>query len=346
VQTNNLIYGLSCTCHPERGVRYVGKTTQGTKARLAEHVKRAKNPHYPVNHWIAKHGAENIVMAVLEYVEADGLDAAEERWVAELRTFRGWKEGGLNASLGGRNMPLTIEKVKQHVADSINRGRPGQVLSWDKAKEIREYYLNNEVSMSQVVRDLGLPRAAVMSCLSNETWKDPDYTPIVRNIRAERAKSVQKRDSYSSNRAKFNPQQVAELRYEYCQIGTSARDLAKRHSCSYQAMLMLLNNQTYFDPEYKNTRKEKFPGISQAHRDAISSSSKGHKKPEGFGAKISAAMTGEGHSMAKLTEIEVIEMLARFRRGETVKDLAGEYGISVAQARRIKTGERWGHLPR
>jgi DNA invertase Pin-like site-specific DNA recombinase len=314
--------------------------------RLAEHIKRARNPHYPVNHWIAKHGSENISINVLEYCDPAQLDAAEEKWIAELRTFRDWKQGGLNASLGGRNMPLTIEKVKQHVADSIKRGRPNQVLSWEKAKEIRDYYLNNEVSMSQVVRDLGLPRAAVMSCLSNETWKDPDYLPIVRRIKSERAKSAQKHDPYSSNRAKFNPQQVIELRYEYCQIGTSAQDLAKRHSCSYQTMVMLLNNQTYFDPEYANTRKDKFPGISQSHRDAISASSKGHKKPEGFGAKISAAMTGEGHSMAKLTEAQVVEMLARFAKGETVKTLAGEYGVSVAQARRIKTGERWGHLPR
>jgi hypothetical protein len=51
--------------------------------------------------------------------------------------------------------------------------------------------------------------------------------------------------------------------------------------------------------------------------------------------------TGEKHGCAKLTEEQAIAIRADTR---TVKQIAEEYGIKGRQVRRIKSGERWGHL--
>lgn len=336
MQTNNLIYDLSCLCHPERGVRYVGKTTQGTRARLAEHIKRAKNPHYPVNHWIAKHGAENIVMAVLEYVDADGLDAAEERWIAELRTFRDWKEGGLNASLGGKNMPLTAEKVKAIVLAARDSGSAkGVKLNWDTVRYIRDFYSTNDLGYSELAQELGLSITSIWQVVQNKTWKDESYAPPVAKKRPSASRG--------SGNKMFTKSQVRQIRNDYNSSQSTIPEIAKRWNCSGGTIQQIVSNSTYFDPGYVNERKGI---ITERQRKKMSRSTKGVKKPEGFGAKISAAMTGEGHSMAKLTELQVVEMLAKFAKGHTTKQLALEYGISITQARRIKTGERWGHLPR
>jgi hypothetical protein len=50
---------------------------------------------------------------------------------------------------------------------------------------------------------------------------------------------------------------------------------------------------------------------------------------------------GENHGRAKLTEKQAIAIRADSR---TVKQIAEEYGINGRQVRRIKSGERWGHL--
>lgn len=340
-----MIYGLSCNCHPERGIRYVGKTTQGTAARLAEHLKRAKKPHYPVNHWIAKHGPENIVIQVLEHCEAQDLNDAEVKWIAELRTFRDWKQGGLNASLGGRNMPLTFDKVMEKILLARDEGRvKRQKLDWETVRYIREDYSNNpDMLYTDYATMLGVSVTTIWQVIRNGTWFDPDYTPPVEPNKSSRSRPNAKGRPGPGPNRKFTDAQVVEIRRQYNISEVTIAELAERWDCSKQTMNSILLNQNYHDPEYVNTRKG---AMTERHRQNISRTGKGKKKPEGFGAKISAAMTGEGHSMAKLSEAQVIEMLAQFADGRPVKEMAEHYGISVAQARRIKTGERWGHLPR
>lgn len=60
----NVIYGLSCTCHPEKGVRYVGQTICGVAKRLREHRHGAKKGNLAVHKWMRKHGVGNIEAAI------------------------------------------------------------------------------------------------------------------------------------------------------------------------------------------------------------------------------------------------------------------------------------------
>lgn len=53
---------------------------------------------------------------------------------------------------------------------------------------------------------------------------------------------------------------------------------------------------------------------------------------------------GERHAAAKLTEAQVMEIIARSKAGETYTELASEYGVTRAAIWQIATGRTWTHL--
>lgn len=89
------IYQVTCTCHPEDGIRYVGQTIVSVASRRGVHLWNARteesksyNSHF--SNWIRKHGAENVRFSVLEVVTDKEVDAREEFWIASLR-YQGHK---------------------------------------------------------------------------------------------------------------------------------------------------------------------------------------------------------------------------------------------------------------
>lgn len=122
MSVSNVIYGLSCSCHPEKGVRYVGQTRRTMRMRLYHHCYAAENwerrneaTDLPVYRWIRKHGKENIRMELLEQPQdpAD-LDDLEVKWIAALNTFK----GGLNVCAGGKSITgyVHTEETKAKMA--------------------------------------------------------------------------------------------------------------------------------------------------------------------------------------------------------------------------------------
>lgn len=114
----SVIYGLSCTCHPEKGVRYVGQTTRGVGRRMSEHryAARVQPGRRPLTDWIQKHGEASIRLQVLEVVESSSLlNEREIHWIATLHTFG---SPGLNLNEGGasnqgfKHTPEVIQKMR------------------------------------------------------------------------------------------------------------------------------------------------------------------------------------------------------------------------------------------
>lgn len=89
-QPAGVIYGLYCTCPPEAGIRYVGRTIRPPRKRLIQHKGDARRgSKYPVHRWIMKHGERNVFMEILEELESyDMLAEAEGRWI-EIVSGRG-----------------------------------------------------------------------------------------------------------------------------------------------------------------------------------------------------------------------------------------------------------------
>ena len=50
---------------------------------------------------------------------------------------------------------------------------------------------------------------------------------------------------------------------------------------------------------------------------------------------------GEKNSMSKLTEAQVLEIILRREKGETLKKIAQDYGIAFQHVSRLAKGQRW-----
>lgn len=139
-----LIYGLSCLCHPEDGIRYVGQTVVSLRRRLNAHIWAAFRDEadgkrlVPSQRWIIKHGGSNIVAQEIETGNwGIDLDEKEKYWISRLESalnirpggnsIAGWKQSDearlkISASkLGVKRGPLS-ETWRKNIGDA-NRGK-------------------------------------------------------------------------------------------------------------------------------------------------------------------------------------------------------------------------------
>jgi len=100
-----VVYALYCTCHEDRGLRYVGQTTRGASVRFRFHIWDAISDRsdLAVHRWVRKHGGDNIRYVILEALESpERLDEIEIKWIRKLGTFSDPR--GLNMSEGGKSI--------------------------------------------------------------------------------------------------------------------------------------------------------------------------------------------------------------------------------------------------
>jgi len=185
-EPKNVIYGLFCECHPERGIRYVGQTSQGARKRRYHHVNRAKGgADYAVSRWIRKHLPENIGYFTLEVLDDPrDLDRLEEWWIAELGTM--FQEGGLNLWPGGRSVrgykqPLT-KKQRPPISDEtralqslrmsglyVGEKSPVASITDAQAVEIKRLAWSG-VRRDEVAKIIGCSLVVVNGVVSGRSW--------------------------------------------------------------------------------------------------------------------------------------------------------------------------------
>lgn len=330
----SIVYGLYCGCEkckPEETIRYVGITVRTGRERLAEHVKPGRSKMgYPVGRWIAKHGAKNIRMKVLEKnVPPYQLAEREEYWVAKLRTFTDWKAGGLNRTKGGRSIPS--DQVRERIRKANSRDDTAwSKMSREKAAELRELYRQG-VGTWDLSQWFGISQGHVISIARNKTWRDPSYVYRERKEPVTRSK-----DPENPSRA-LSREAAREMRTLYHGEGATYAELIQEFGVSYTTVRNVLFNRVWIDPEYEHRKRPQ----TDRQRKNISRALKGAKKPEGHGEKVSRAVRGERHGMSKLTEAEVREIKRRLKAGERNADIAADYGVMPNQISRIKSGARW-----
>lgn len=94
-----VVYGLRCHCHPLKGLRYVG-VSSNLKSRMSDHRGQARRGNSrPVYKWMRKHGVENI-----DPVELSVHSTSLEMFEAEIETIARLRAEGqdlLNVTEGG-----------------------------------------------------------------------------------------------------------------------------------------------------------------------------------------------------------------------------------------------------
>lgn len=169
------IYGLSCTCHPEKGIRYVGRTIGTVKRRLQAHLSRAKSAgRLPVERWIMKHGRANVKIDQLDFAASwDHLNALEIAWIALCRSLGfadlnilGGGQGSL-VKLGMTQRPPTqgeiLRSMQSRIASGVCKITPTLV------PEIRRLFLSG-VRIIDMANTFGVEQTAIRRLVNGETW--------------------------------------------------------------------------------------------------------------------------------------------------------------------------------
>lgn len=131
-----IIYAMSCSCHPERGIRYIGQTSLGWKRRFALHLKSARDgAKYPVSAWIRKHGPENVRVEYLH--EGVPVSRLNELEVIEIAKHRAVGLSDLNMTDGGEGTRGWImpEDVKQKIREKAT----GRTHSDETKRKLSQY---------------------------------------------------------------------------------------------------------------------------------------------------------------------------------------------------------------
>lgn len=247
----NVIYSLSCSCHPERGVRYVGQTSKGANDRLSHHVWSANQGLvYPVYAWIRKHSPANVICQVLEAVDrSELLDAAEVKWIETLGTLR--EQGGLNLWPGGksvrgyRHAPTAKTRnpgARNYSAETLARisaasaSRVGELggnasISDADATEVKRLSWSG-LPAGEVGDQMGIPRHVVHGIASGHTWKHVPW-PIGPRVKPRDGRFTSERLAGSkSPTAIFTEDDVREIRRLRAEDGLSHAEIGRRFGTS------------------------------------------------------------------------------------------------------------------
>ena len=258
-QPKNVIYGLSCKCHPERGTRYTGQTSEGAHTRFHKHAHAARSGKpWPVARWMAKHGVENISIEVLEAAENSAdLDGLEEKWIIELGTMiadgglnirpggnssRGYKHGSDSKALGPRtwkHTPETIEKLRAASASHVGELGSNAKFTNKQVEEIKRRLWRGETS-SDIAKDYGCRIATISYISTGDTWRTIPW-PI--GPRAQGRKGYFPKGSIPQN-SKLNPAAVRNIRDWHAE-GLKAKDLAELFGVTKENIGMIVRRKTW-----------------------------------------------------------------------------------------------------
>lgn len=354
-ERKGVIYGLYCVCEnckdKRERIRYVGQTVVSKPSRrLDQHrfESRSEGAYLSVHLWIRKHGYSNVRMKILESgVPESQLDDRETYWIAEKGTFKDDGQGGLNLTRDGKGSEITdksrkrqrqaLRKTFQQITDEIiTQNRPG-MSAMEVSQEIREAYRSDpELTFQEISNDLGIRDVKkIRRIIRNEDYFDPNYEPPTRvnqasNPRREKAGLMGDKELEKWRKA-------CDIRRDWLGCELTSHEIGAKYGLHFQTIWHIVNNRSFPDPRYKNTRGRYVP---PSVRKKVSRGLKGVKKPEGFGQR------GEDGIHAKLTEIQVLEILERLAAGEKGFHLAEEYGVTPTAISCIKKGKSWAHLPR
>lgn len=299
-----VVYGLSCTCHPEDGIRYVGQTVQPLARRLSQHRlghTSSRSSHLPIYRWTVKHGPETVIAEVLgRALEGESLNLLEVEHIANLGTYG---NGGLNATLGGSG-------TGGHAA---KRGgaHHSSVLTDEQAREIYELACLDEFPQLEIAEAYGVSNQTVTNILHGKNYSNIGIAPFTKRQNG----NIHMRGSRNHN-SKLTDEQVLQA-YEDYSKGESSNSIGERLGVFGTTIHAIVSAKTH--------RYLGLPNISRELADP-------------------PPQLGESNYGAKMTEAKVREAYRRVVAGEKCADVANDYGVKSAAISNILTGATWKDL--
>ena len=198
-----VIYGLSCACHPEAGVRYVGQTSQPPAKRLMQHKSSSRyerTRRFPVSRWINSHGADSVVMEVL--AQGNTLAELDALEIEYIRKFGTYGAPGLNATMGGGGTP--------GAPNVLGGSGPCASLSDDQALAVYNLVLEGKVTQKSIAESLGVSKQTVTNIIQGKKYKNLGLDPL-----GDQRSHMPHMLGESNRNSKLSDTQVREIHARY-----------------------------------------------------------------------------------------------------------------------------------
>lgn len=304
----NVVYGLTCACHPEAGVRYVGLTSQGAQRRLWGHRKMArKGSALPVHKWMRKHGDENVISTPLQEVDSpDLLASAEVAWIAKLRDAG---QADLNMTDGGE-------------------GTFGVVVTDEFREKRRNYMLANPV-----IREVGQEERAEMSRRISARMNDPDYIAAhIERVKKKWRDNPEMRISARIGRSPLTQEDVDAIRLLRQETDATYAEIAEVAGVAVSTIGQIVRGARWSDG-------------SAGRNGSAKAGGKRRISAQGMERIRASRARGEGSARSKVTTEDVLAIRRRAADGEPLSEIAEDFPVSVQSVRRIVNRASWGHVP-
>jgi hypothetical protein len=218
------IYGLSCTCHPDAGIRYVGQTAVKISERLTGHRSSARfGIKTPVYYWMRKHGVENIRITFIETPgPGETLDECEIRLIRDMRKTCNL----LNLSDGGEGRRGYFSPSQSLAMRGSNHFATS--LTDDDVRYIRSEYGGERGQVTKFARQFGMNPTSIVDILSGKTW---GHIPLGSVVPPKRPRRITETDVRTIR------QKVRE--------GESQRELAIDYRVTLANISMIVNRKTW-----------------------------------------------------------------------------------------------------
>lgn len=123
-----------------------------------------------------------------------------------------------------------------NMQDTVSAGNHAtQKLSRKDVKEIRQQYEPGNITYQKLADEYGVTIGTIYSVINNKSFHDPYYVP--KNTKINVRRTLSESDS-------------SLIRQKYIKEKKTQRSIAKEYSVSRSVIKGIINNTTYYDPEY------------------------------------------------------------------------------------------------
>jgi plasmid maintenance system antidote protein VapI len=222
------------------------------------------------------------------------------------------------------------------------------------------------MSCTKLSKIYNVTSSVIKQILSYRTWIEDDglkeqIEDIKKKSNAALLNNKRNLQGEKNGLAKLTWEKVKEIREKYVIGNYTSCKLAKEYAINKSTILRIINNRTWYDPEYKfeklseeevkrrmseNRRGEKSPNFgrhfSEETKQKLSESHKGHFTSEETKEKMSVCHRGEKCYKAKLTWDQVNEIREKYSTGNySQRQLAKEYKIAQPTIEHIINNKTW-----
>lgn len=310
-----------------REIRYVGKTVQGLKRRLATHIDEAARFG---NRWVQRwvnvlvNGGSKPVIKMLERVSNEEWVSAECKWIKAM-----WDYGCplTNLTKGGDGVVGYIPT--QETRDRISKANLGRVFSQETRKKISEALkgkkhtqeAKNKMSKAKKGRPLPPDQAAVFSEFRKNRYKDPEEVKKTSEAMKESWRRRQER----------GPVRISPMKEEHKnKIGEAIRRGWESEEIRSKRMAGLARKEVKDKMRKSQIERwsKQMSSEEKANRDKAAASRRGIPRSEETKQKIRDKLSGR-----KMTEDQIAKMRAHVFTDEHKKRLSDSRKRSYAEKR-------------